>query len=154
MDFGTEGDGTGLGCLLLSLSDDSLFTGDPATEELLGFGLLGFTAGVAAAVPPLRPFEGDGRTGLVIAGDDGGIFTGGVSEAGRGNCGGDLANCCGDLADWRGVVGSAGSVTAVGRSIGGRTRAGTGRGCSVTGADVVAVVGRVIEPKRNHGRGS
>lgn len=51
------------------------------------------------------------------------------------------------------MVGSAGSVMA-GRIMGGRTRAGTGRGWSGTGAVVVAVVGRVKEPKRNHGRGS
>lgn len=61
---------------------------------------------------------------------------------GRGKGGGDFERC--------GVVGSAGSVKAAGRMMGGRTRAGTGRGCSGLGV----VVGRVIEPKRNHGRGS
>lgn len=75
MDLGIEGDGNGLGCLLLFV------VGDPTTEELLPFGLLGFAAGDAVAVPPLRPFDGDGRT----CGGDAAFFTGGVGVAGRGN---------------------------------------------------------------------
>lgn len=132
MVLGIEGDGTGPAatCFLLSLSTESLF------------GVVCFSAGVTT----LGAFNGDGRMCLATAGAgvEGAFFKGRVPKAGRGKCGGDLAIGLG-------LVGFVGSGTGAGRIRGGRIRDGTGRGWSVAGA---VVVGRGIEPKRNHGRGS